>query len=108
MGHRRRLLTVLFAVIALVLSMHQVTAASHVTAIPSQIAIHVDSDDQQNADHPMHSIGCCSFAIVLTIPEHACYLFGQWGCEFIGPAPDMAVQSGFRSEHFRPPRVPGP
>lgn len=60
-----RLLSVAFAAIALMLALHQPSAAAQYPELATA-TIHVDAHHADcAADHPMHSISCCSMSVGL-------------------------------------------
>ena len=99
----RWLLPVMFALLALMLSMHQAGAAVHV-AEHGIGAVAVGSDRHDTPD-PFHATTCCTIAFGVAAPDVVLAFSPASTIRF---AVDPGRTNGYsypRSKHFRPPRL---
>jgi hypothetical protein len=101
---RRGLLPVLFALFALLLSVHQSNAAAYM-ADDAHSAVHLDIHAGYDDSHPVHSISCCSMSsVILTIGAFTVFYDTERPSFSVAPA-DMDPGRHLRAKHFRPPRL---
>lgn len=99
-----RRLTVLFAMIALMLTVHQARAVEHAPRIGIEVGVHALAQGQHDAQDPWHSIGCCSVTVALSAPVFVAVFYGGSRGGFDIDVGDLALYTHLRSKHFRPPR----
>lgn len=102
-GLKRGLLPTLFAIIALMLFMHQ-PIANEYAPNSSLVDCHAEVQVHQDAHHPVHSSGCCTSMAGIAVPDFGTVFYGG---DLPGFAPHAVYAGGylqFRSKHFRPPR----
>lgn len=100
---RRGLMPVLFALVALLLSVHQSNAAAYM-ADDSHSAVHLDIHAGDDDSHLVHLMSCCSISsVILAIGAFPIFYDTERPSFSVAPA-DMDPGRHLRAKHFRPPR----
>ena len=101
---RRGLLPPLFAILALVVTMHQANAIEHVDAT-SHAAVHLERLADHEVGHPLHAAGCCTMIFGMVAPDYTTAYSDIEGIPFTLIKDETQAHLQFRSKHFRPPRL---
>ena len=99
----RRLLPVLFAIVALMLSVHQAVAFGHVDVVPHEASVEIHFGHE--ADHPLHLQGCCTQVFGASMPDYVAAFKGVPESVSARIRDDRNRALELLAQHFRPPRL---
>lgn len=100
--YHRELLAILFAALALVLSVHQASAACHEGKSTTDV-VNAEPHGVQNSQDAFHSVGCCSASVGVGAAEFYGIFYAASQIYSLDGGGD-AVYPHTQSKHFRPPR----